>query len=170
MNRRTLLSWSACSALAVSALTLPAVAAAGPESCDNRDNNTHAKLLECVTLDGVRAHQAAFQAIADANGGTRVSGTQGYDASVDYVAQALSEAGYDVVIQPFDYTTFVTLSPTVLEQVTPPPAGPVPNTIMAYSGNGDVTASVSALPAAPGIRRRDANPAISRAFRLAVSR
>ncbi len=113
MNRRTLLSWSACSALAVSALTLPAVAAAGPESCDNRDNNTHAKLLECVTLDGVRAHQAAFQAIADANGGTRVSGTPGYDASVDYVAQALSEAGYDVVIQPFDYTTFVTLSPTV---------------------------------------------------------
>jgi len=150
MNKRTLLSWSACSALAISALTLPAVAGAGPESCDTRDNNTHAKLLECVTLDGVRAHQAAFQAIADANGGTRASGTPGYDASVDYVAQALSEAGYDVVIQPFDYTTFVTLSPTVLEQVTPPPAGPVPNTIMAYSGNGDVTASVSALPAAPG--------------------
>ena len=40
-------------------------------------------LLECVTLEGVRAHQAAFQAIADANGGTRAAGTDGYDASVD---------------------------------------------------------------------------------------
>jgi Zn-dependent M28 family amino/carboxypeptidase len=155
MNRQTLLSWSACSALAVSALALPGVASAGPESCDNRVNNTHAKLLECVTLDGVRAHQAAFQAIADANGGTRVSGSPGYDASVDYVAQVMSEAGYDVVIQPFDYSTFITLSPTVLEQVAPPPAGPIPNTIMAYSGSGDVTAPVSMVVPSEGCNAAD---------------
>jgi aminopeptidase Y len=31
---------------------------AGSASCDTRVNNTHAKLLECVTLEGVRAHQA----------------------------------------------------------------------------------------------------------------
>ena len=42
-----------------------------PAACANRVNNTQAKLLECVTLEGVREHQAAFQAIADANGGTR---------------------------------------------------------------------------------------------------
>ena len=60
--------------------------AAGPESCDNRVNNTHKKLLECVTLDGARAHQAAWQAVADANGGIRTSGTPGYDESVEYVA------------------------------------------------------------------------------------
>ena len=62
---------------------------AEPAACANRVNNTHAKLLECVTLEGVREHQAAFQAIADANGGTRAAGTSGYNASVDYVAGLL---------------------------------------------------------------------------------
>jgi len=51
---------------------VPAVASAGPASCDARVNNTSKKLLECVTVDGVRGYQAAFQAIADANGGTRL--------------------------------------------------------------------------------------------------
>ena len=46
---------------------------------------------------------AAFQAIADANGGNRFSGMPGYDASVDYVAEKLEAAGYDVDVQAFDY-------------------------------------------------------------------
>jgi hypothetical protein len=56
---------------------------AGSAACDSRVNNTFAKLLECVTVDGVRQHQAALQAIADANGGTRISGFPGYDGSVN---------------------------------------------------------------------------------------
>jgi hypothetical protein len=48
----------------------------------------------------------AFQAIADANGGTRVSGTSGFDASRDYVARKLRGAGYDVTIQNFDFKEF----------------------------------------------------------------
>ena len=35
-------------------------------------------LRTAVTVDGVRAHQAALQAIADANSGVRASGTPGY--------------------------------------------------------------------------------------------
>jgi Zn-dependent M28 family amino/carboxypeptidase len=70
-------------------------------SCDERVNNTYKNLLECITLDGVRSHQAAFQAIADANGGTRAAGTTGYDASIDYVVMILTAAGYDVTIQEF---------------------------------------------------------------------
>ena len=62
---------------------------AAENACDSRVNDNFNKLLECVTLDGVRAHQAALQAIADANGGTRAAGTPGYDASVDYVVEAL---------------------------------------------------------------------------------
>jgi Zn-dependent M28 family amino/carboxypeptidase len=123
-------------------------------SCQNRSNNTHAKLLECVTLDGVRAHQAALQAIADANGGTRVSGSPGYDASVTYAAGVLESAGYDVTLQPFQFQTFITLAPTVLEQVSPPPAGPIANSVLSYSGSGDVTAAVTALVAPPA----DATP------------
>ena len=57
-------------------------------ACDNRNNNTVAKLTECVTVDGVLEHQKAFQAIADANGDTGLSGTPGYDASADYVRAA----------------------------------------------------------------------------------
>ena len=59
----------------------PAETAMGAQSCASRSNNTFKKLLECVTVDGVRAHQAALQAFADANGGTRVSGSPGYDQS-----------------------------------------------------------------------------------------
>ena len=133
---------------------MPAVATAGPQACDSRVNNTVDKLLECVTVNGVREHQMALQAIADANNGTRVSGSPGYDQSVDYVVERLRAAGYEPEVQEFDFQTFVTLSPTVLEQVAPPPAGPVTNSVMSYSGSGDVTAPVSALPAPPA----DATP------------
>ena len=120
-------------------------ASAGNPACDNRVNNTINKLLECVTLEGVREHQAAFQAIADANDGIRTSGTDGYDESVEYVVDRMEAAGYDVTVQEFDFQTFISLTPPVLEQVSPPPAGPIANNIMAYSGSGDVTAPVSTV-------------------------
>ncbi len=114
-----------------------------------------AKLLDCVTLDGVRQHQAVLQSIADANNGIRTSGTPGYDASVAYAAQVFSDAGYDVTVQPFDFQTFITLSPTILEQVSPPPVGPIANSIMSYSGSGDVTAAVSTVSAITGCNAAD---------------
>ncbi len=128
----------------IGALT-PVAGAAPSPSCANRNNNTIAKLLECVQLEGVREHQAAFQEIADANGNTRVSGSPGYDASVDYVEERMEAAGYDVTVQPFQFQTFVSLSPSILEQVSPPPAGPIENNIMSYSGSGDVTEEVTVV-------------------------
>jgi aminopeptidase Y len=127
----------------------PAAAAAPPTAaiCEARTNDNLKKLLECVTLAGVREHQAAFQAIANANGNTRVSGSPGYDLSVDYVVDRATAAGYNVTVQPFEFQTFVSLSPSILEQVAPPPVGPLANNIMSYSGSGDVTAAVTALPA-----------------------
>lgn len=124
--------------------------AATVTTCASRPNDNVKKLLECVTLDGVRSHQAALQAIADANNGTRVSGTKGYDDSAAYAAQVFRDAGYNVTIQEFTFQTFISVSPSLLEQVSPPPAGPIANSIMSYSGSGDVTASVTAL-AGPGI-------------------
>lgn len=111
-----------------------------------RANNTLQKLLDSVTAEGVRQHQAAFQAIADANNGIRAAGSPGYDASVDYIVSLMSNAGYEVSIQPFQFQTFISLSPSVLEQVAPPPAGPIENRILSYSGSGDVTASVTVVP------------------------
>ncbi len=135
--------------LLASVLVAAAPAYAGPQACDTRVNNTHEKLLECVTLEGVLQHLAAFQAIADANGSTRVSGSPGYDASVDYAANVFRAAGYNVTVQPFQFQTFITLAPPLLERVAPPPAGPIANNIMSYSGSGAVTAPVTALPAPP---------------------
>ena len=61
-------------------------------------------LREAVTLDGVRAHRQALQDIADANGSTRRSGSSDYDASAQYVANVLTDAGYEVSVQAFlDY-------------------------------------------------------------------
>ena len=66
------------------AMLLPASAAvAAPvDACDQRANNTYQKLLECMTLEGVREHQAAFQKIADNSDdpfypGTRAAGHRG---------------------------------------------------------------------------------------------
>ena len=130
------------------ASTNPTSVIAGPKSCDNRVNNTHRKLLECVTVDGVREHQAAFQAIADANGGIRTSGTPGYDASVDYVVDQMEASGYDVTVQPFQFEAFIQLGPSTLEQVAPGAVTYVENTdynLMSQTDAGDVTGPVTAV-------------------------
>ena len=139
----------------VGAVLTAVPAGAGPAACDSRTNDNLKKLLECVTIDGVREHQAAFQAIADANNGIRTSGTPGYDASVDYAVQRFEAAGYDVTVQEFDFQTFISLSPSILEQVAPAPAGPIANNIMAYSGSGDVTAAVSTVSDIRGCNASD---------------
>ncbi|TYC57651.1 M20/M25/M40 family metallo-hydrolase [Marinobacter sp. BW6] len=107
-------------------------------------------LREAVTVEGVRNHQAAFQAAADANGGTREASSPGYQASVDYVVEQMALAGYDVTIQPFDYPFFEENSPATLEQISPNPTvyeyfGLDGFATMTYSGSGNVTAEVEAV-------------------------
>ena len=80
--------------------------------CDVRPNDTFSRLLDCVTVEGVREHQAALQEIADDNEGTRVSGSAGYDESVDYAVEVLEAAGYNVTRQSFDFVRFEVLSPS----------------------------------------------------------
>ena len=58
-----------------------ATAAPAQKGCDNRTNTTVQALLECVRLAASVEHLEAFQAIADANGGTRAAGTPGYEAA-----------------------------------------------------------------------------------------
>jgi Zn-dependent M28 family amino/carboxypeptidase len=114
----------------------------------NRDNNTTKKLLECVTVEGVRAHQAAFQAIADANGGDRFSGAAGHDKSVEYVVQQLTAAGYNVTVQDFIYTTFYEVGTSELAQTAPGSVSYVFETDFqpfSQSEAGDVTAAVTAV-------------------------
>ena len=135
-------------AVALAAL-LPAgeaLAAPSQRACDRRNNNTYQKILECVRLDQVREHQAALQEIADENGGNRFSGLPGYDASVDYIVEKLEAAGYNPVVQTFDYLAYEVVGPSALQQTAPGSItyvegvdfGPITQT-----DPGDVTAAVT---------------------------
>lgn len=68
------------------------------------------KLRDAVTAAGVFQHLQEFQAIADANDGTRQAATAGYDESADYVAAQLMAAGYEVTRQPFEFAFFSEVS------------------------------------------------------------
>src|SRR3954454_9772018 len=118
-GRRTMGSWCTggllLCVLCVCVVAVPAAASADPISgvCDARVNDTPSKLVECVQTDDLMAHLQAFQDIADANPGpdgmpSRNSGEPGYKASVDYVAKVMSDAGYDVRLQKyqFDYYAY----------------------------------------------------------------
>ncbi len=119
----------------------PGAMAAPAAACDNRVNNTQAKLLECVTLEGVREHQAALQAIADANGGTRASGTPGYEESVEYVVERMTAAGYNVTLHSFP---FLYTPPATLRQLTPVNAT-YPTGAFTGTGYGETTATVTPI-------------------------
>lgn len=141
-------------ALVLLSFAMVAPAAAGSAACSSRTNNTTQKLLECVTLDGVRAHQAALQSVASANGGNRFSGLPGYDASVAYVAGQLEAAGYSVTVQPFEYLASVEVGPSVLEQVAPAAETYVQGVdflLMTQTDPGNVTAAVTPVDLALGL-------------------
>ena len=135
--------------VAALAATVPVgLAGAGPAACDNRNNNTIDKLLECVTLAGVREHQQAFQQIANANGGNRFSGLPGYDRSVEYVERTLQAAGYKTTRQAFDYFAFAIVGPSALQQTAPGNVTYVEDVdfgVIDQSDPGDVTAAVTAV-------------------------
>ncbi len=102
---------------------------------------------KAVTLAGIREHQAAFQSIANANGGTRSSGTPGFDASAQYVFDKLAAAGYSPSFQEFTFAFCQEFPPATFEQEAPNPETYEENVdfdVMTCSGSGDVTASVSA--------------------------
>ena len=118
------------------------------QDCDARANNTYPKILECIRLDQVRAHQAALQEIADENDGNRFSGFSGYDASVDYVVETLEAAGYDPEVQEFDYLAFEVVGPSALQQTAPNAVTYVEGVdfgAITQTDPGDVTAAVTAV-------------------------
>jgi hypothetical protein len=128
------------------AAVLPATAAqaGGGHGCEHRNNNSYDKLLDCVTLDGVRAHQEALQKIADNSTdpvypGTRAAGTLGYADSVDYVAGVLRDAGYEVTLDPVEITFQF---PATLNQLTPLEAA-YETGVFTGSGSGAVTGQVT---------------------------
>ncbi|NJP98196.1 M20/M25/M40 family metallo-hydrolase [Nonomuraea sp. FMUSA5-5] len=104
-------------AVTTAALVLSPIALAGPADAHGGKDPAH-KLVKAVSGKNVKKHLWALQAIAKAHGGTRVSGTPGFDASRDYVAGKLRRAGYDVTIQPFEFTFDGYVTPPVLKRTS----------------------------------------------------
>ena len=105
------------------------------------------KLRKAVTAKNIQKHLAAFQNIADANGGNRAAGTNGHVESAEYVEAKLDKAGYDTTRQEFSYdktnvdeTNFEQVAPTATEYVLLDQFYP-----MDYSGEGDATAAATAV-------------------------
>jgi Zn-dependent M28 family amino/carboxypeptidase len=136
---------AAALALALAAVVVPTAALAGgghhgdhedgrrSRGCERRPINSTRKFLACVSSSDVRWHMETFQDIADATGGTRASGTPGYDASADYVARQLERAGYTVERQVFDFSLFTENSSSLTDAGTA-----VEHDVMSYSGSGTV--------------------------------
>ena len=96
-----------------------------------------ATLRSAVKVPGLMKHERRFQAIADAHGGNRASGTPGYHASADYVASKLRKAGYEVNRQGFEVPFFQELELAQLQQVAPQNKDYETMTLW-FSGSGDV--------------------------------
>jgi Zn-dependent M28 family amino/carboxypeptidase len=64
------------------------------------------QLRDKVTVEAMTAHLEKLQDIANVHGGTRATGTPGYDASVDYVVEVLRDRGFDVETPEFEVRVF----------------------------------------------------------------
>jgi Zn-dependent M28 family amino/carboxypeptidase len=149
--------WSRCTRFEFSVIVTP-----GPGTPpDNRSLSE--KLRGSITQESLLRHMRALQGIADANGGNRASGFQGYGASVQYVLETLRAAGYNPTTQVFDFILFSENALPVFERTAPPPTRVFDNegddaefATMSYSASGDTEAPLTAVDVVLGQPRDDA--------------
>jgi Zn-dependent M28 family amino/carboxypeptidase len=125
MRRRSLVQVGGAAAAAVLGLTVAvpsapaAVELATPKAAPNAATNAAAKaagrglankLVRKVRGQDANRHLIAFQRIADRNGGNRSAGSPGYDASVEYAAGKLRQAGFRVRTPEFPFIRFEPIS------------------------------------------------------------
>jgi Zn-dependent M28 family amino/carboxypeptidase len=99
-------------------------------------------------LAGLREHVTELQRIATRNGGTRLAGTPGYDASARYVAGRIRAAGYRVALQEFTFQLVFDRRPPSLRGLdagTWSYRAERDYATLAYSGSGRVQARVVAV-------------------------
>ena len=98
---RAVVAIASAATLAVGVATVSLTAHASPkESTEESQSQDHStNNAPDINVDGVKHHLQKFQTIADDNGGNRAAGTSGYQASADYVAKTLDDAGFNVTRQ-----------------------------------------------------------------------
>ena len=116
----------------------------GEQAPVNKAADYAADLQSKVSVDATMAHLEKLQEIADANGGTRVAGSKGYDASVDYVAELLRDKGFDVQTPEFTMGVF-----TVGKEQLSVNGKPVEAHVIDFSGASPAQGATGRLVAAP---------------------
>jgi Zn-dependent M28 family amino/carboxypeptidase len=134
----------ACSAPPAPAAAPASTAPASAAATGAPDPGLPAALVAATSGDGAFRHLEELQRVADANGGNRALGTPGYDASVEYVARTLRDAGYTVETPEFSASSFA------LQEVRLTVDGATtPVTAIGFSPStpaGGVTAPLAVLP------------------------
>ncbi len=118
------------------------------------DNTLQSRLVAEVSGAGAVTHLEMLQRIADNNGGNRASPGPGYDASVDYVAAILRDAGYEV-----STPTFRMANTTVRNVIAQTRTGSPERVVMAG-------AHLDSVPEGPGIN--DNGSGVSALLEIAV--
>ncbi|HSV40049.1 MAG TPA: M20/M25/M40 family metallo-hydrolase, partial [Nocardioidaceae bacterium] len=158
---RTPIKAASCTAILIAAFVVPVTAVGAPGGAPAGGTGEVKQtqgLRNAVTLAGVRGHQAAFQTHSDLNGGNRVGGSAGYEASADYVTAQAEAAGYQVSDFFFDFVYNADATPPTLQQTAPNATTYVDGVdfaSMTFSGSiasttRDVWAVDVVLPQAPG--------------------
>ena len=123
-----------------------ALAGCGCHSEPAQSDADYAKQLQGrISTDSVMARLQKLQDIANANGGTRVAGSPGYEATVDYVVKTLKDKGFDVQTPEFTARVFQVGAESLTVNGTPVKAWSLD-----YGGAsppGGITAPLVATPA-----------------------
>jgi Zn-dependent M28 family amino/carboxypeptidase len=117
-------------------------------------------LRDAIDVDAIVMDLDRLQTIAEAHGGNRAAGTEGYDASAAFVADELRGAGLVVDLQPVTIPAFAQTAPSTL--AIDAPSAPVFEDLRdlkatLFSASGDVTANVFALGFDPNAQPGDRN-------------
>ncbi len=141
---RSRLALGAVTAAALTLGTVTTATASGPNPRSTQE------FQDAVSVPKIERHLASLQAIADEHG-DRAAGTDGYEASGQYVEQVLADAGYQTRRQYFPFLYFELLEP---EELTVNGATPRDLTTHVMSGSpstdddgvtGDLLAPPNAL-------------------------
>ena len=107
------------SAVALGVLTSLVAADAASAANATSEIKTTQGFRKAVTLEGVRAHQQAFQSHSDLFGGNRTGGSPGFEASASYVADKARAAGLQVSEHFFQFLYNADRTPPTLRSVAP---------------------------------------------------
>jgi Zn-dependent M28 family amino/carboxypeptidase len=150
---------SSAASAATASGTPPASASGAPPS-DNGSAGLGAALRDALDVEDIVGGLDRLQAIADEHEGNRAAGGAGHQASVDFVADELRRAGYEVQLAPVVLPVFLQAAPSVVEIDLP--GAPAFEDLrdfkaMIYSASGEATAKVFALGFDPNAKPGDRN-------------